>query len=128
MQAEATLPVTIIPAQPRGQTWSPDILVQQQRGQYEETSATAGLNLTRVPTAIEEEMSSPTQSSGGTRSSDSALNSSSPDGSSRASHVRFAPNIALGANGSSDVLGSQTVSHSEHQVGTTQHTSTNHDR
>ncbi|KAH4043226.1 hypothetical protein HBI56_212440 [Parastagonospora nodorum] len=119
MQAEATLPVTIIPAQPRGQTWSPDIIVQQQRGHHEETSATAGLNLTRVPTAIEEEdISSPTQSSGGTRSSDSALNSSSPVGSSRASHVRFASNIALHANGSSDVLGNQTVAHS----------STNHDR
>ncbi|KAL5115508.1 pH-response regulator protein palH/rim21 [Pleosporales sp. CAS-2024a] len=55
--AEATLPVTIIPAQPRGQTWSPDIIVKQQRISHEETCATAGLHLTltRVPSAIEEE-------------------------------------------------------------------------
>lgn len=32
-QTEASLPVTIIPAQPRGRTWSPEILQQQQQQQ-----------------------------------------------------------------------------------------------
>lgn len=35
-QVEAALPVTIIPAQPRGQTWSPDIIRQQQEEALQE--------------------------------------------------------------------------------------------
>jgi hypothetical protein len=128
LQAEATLPVTIIPAQPRGKTWSPDIIVQQQRGQLEETSATAGLNLTRVPTAIqEEEASSPTRSADGTWVNDFAPNSSSPLDTSRSAHIRLAPNTSRRANGSPDVLGNQIVTGSEDQASIT-HTSTNHDR
>jgi hypothetical protein len=129
MQAEATLPVTIIPAQPRGHTWSPDIIAQQQRNPHEDTSTTAGLNLTRVPTAIEEEeVSSFTQSTEGTRSSDFAQNFSSPVGSSRNSHIRFAPNTLLGANGSPGVLDNQVATGSGNQGSLTQDTSTNHDR
>lgn len=60
---ETSLPVTIIPAQPRGQTWSPDIILQQQQAQQDETSTTTGMNLNRIPTAIQEEedTASPTQ-------------------------------------------------------------------
>lgn len=123
LQAEATLPVTIIPAQPRGKTWSPDIILQQQSAaQHEETSATAGLNLTRVPTVIEEEeASSHTQSA-------EATSPSSPGGSS---HIRFVPHSIRRANYSPGVLGSQvgdTRSNASHQSSTPQHTWTNHDR
>ncbi|KAH8725759.1 PalH/RIM21-domain-containing protein [Phaeosphaeriaceae sp. PMI808] len=64
-QPEATLPVTIIPAQPRGQTWSPDIIFQQQQTQHDESSGSGGFHPTRVPTAIEEEddIPSPTHTS-----------------------------------------------------------------
>ncbi|KAF2126430.1 PalH-domain-containing protein [Dothidotthia symphoricarpi CBS 119687] len=53
--SEMDLPVTIVPAQPRGQTWSPEIIHQQQQARQEEISATAGIHLARIPTAIEEE-------------------------------------------------------------------------
>ncbi|CAO2655393.1 Nn.00g104570.m01.CDS01 [Neocucurbitaria sp. VM-36] len=54
-QLETNLPVTIIPAQPRGQTWSPDIIQQQQQAQQDEANAGAGPQQARLPTAIEEE-------------------------------------------------------------------------
>jgi hypothetical protein len=120
--AEAALPVTIIPAQPRGKTWSPDIILQQQAAQHDEGSTTAGLNLARVPTAIEEEdLSSPTQSAAAANSSDGPRTSSSPTGSSPNSHIRFAPNNSRRANVSPGILGN-------HIAPSQQHTSTNHDR
>ncbi|KAF2466103.1 PalH-domain-containing protein [Lindgomyces ingoldianus] len=44
-QTELNLPVTIIPAQPRGRTWSPEILLQQQP----QVSSTAGVQVSRDP-------------------------------------------------------------------------------
>ena len=68
---EVALPVTIIPAQPRGQTWSPDIMSQQQHA--------------------EEDVSSRTHSGGVTNSSEAVQVSSSSPTSSPNSHIRFAP-------------------------------------
>lgn len=89
-QLETNLPVTIIPAQPRGQTWSPDFLQQQQPSQQEDVATNSGANLARVPTAIEEEepMASPAQSGEGTNSSQIAHASSTPT-SHRNQHIRF---------------------------------------
>ncbi|KAH7384103.1 PalH/RIM21-domain-containing protein [Phaeosphaeria sp. MPI-PUGE-AT-0046c] len=129
-QGDATLPVTIIPAQPRGQTWSPDIVQQQQQPtQQDELPATNGFSLARVPTAIEEEEAqSPTPSTEANNSSDSAQHSSSPAVSDRNPHIRFAP--------ASDVLGSRVADTESPPVAPTgaafqpSHTitSTNHDR
>ncbi|KAF1924155.1 pH-response regulator protein palH/rim-21 [Didymella exigua CBS 183.55] len=68
--SEMNLPVTIIPAQPRGQTWSPDSLQRQQQQREDigtpqsEVSATAGIQIARIPTTIEEQsdVPSPTDS------------------------------------------------------------------
>jgi hypothetical protein len=72
-QSEMNLPVTIIPAQPRGQTWSPDTLQRQQQSQesqQNEASPAAGMQIARIPTAIEEEaVSTPALSGEGTSSS-----------------------------------------------------------
>ncbi|KAF1837767.1 PalH-domain-containing protein [Decorospora gaudefroyi] len=70
-QLEPNLPVTIIPAQPRGQTWSPDINIQQQPTHQDEASATTGQQLSRVPPRIqvEGETQSPTQAAGTTEAS-----------------------------------------------------------
>ena len=64
--SETNLPVTIIPAQPRGQTWSPDLLKRQQQQQQQqqhaqpgEVSATAGIQVARIPTTIEEQSDMP---------------------------------------------------------------------
>ncbi|OAL46426.1 pH-response regulator protein palH/rim-21 [Pyrenochaeta sp. DS3sAY3a] len=90
-QLETNLPVTIIPAQPRGQTWSPEIIHQQQQAQQEELHHHPAIQLTRVPTAIEEEPDapSPTQSGEGTNSSQIVQPSSTPN-SNRNSRIRFA--------------------------------------
>jgi hypothetical protein len=120
-QAEASLPVTIIPAQPRGKTWSPDIILEQQEAQHDQASTSAGMILARVPTAIEEEdLSSPTQSAA-VNSSDGLQPSSSPTGSSGNLHNRFAPHSSRAVNVSPDILGN-------HIPPSSQHTSTNHDR
>jgi hypothetical protein len=93
-QAEATLPVTIVPAQPRGQTWSPDIILQQQLAQRDDPPTPAGFHLTRVPTAIAEEddVSPPAQSAGATESSEAAYTSSSPIELTHSLRGRFSPN------------------------------------
>ena len=60
-QNETVLPVTIIPAQPRGQTWSPDIIRQQQEEAQQEEATQA----TGVPAASEQDrVNSPTTSHG----------------------------------------------------------------
>lgn len=91
-QLETNLPVTIIPAQPRGQTWSPDILQQrplQQPQYYEDAMGNSGVQLARIPTVIKEEetSASPAQSGGGTNSSQVANQSSTPT-SHRNPHTR----------------------------------------
>ncbi|KAF2023533.1 pH-response regulator protein palH/rim-21 [Setomelanomma holmii] len=88
-QVEATLPVTIIPAQPRGQTWSPELILQQQQAQQDAPIPT-GAHLARIPTAIAEEEDSPSPSHSGeaTNSSEIVHASSTPAiGSNRNSHV-----------------------------------------
>lgn len=126
-QGEAPLPVTIIPAQPRGQTWSPDIIRQQQSAQHDEPSTTAGLDLTRVPTAIVEEDASPRIGSAEVSSSDDTTQSpSSPTSPTRNSHIRFTPNVGQRANHSSGVLGTPTTPTISSQHPT--HTASNHDR
>jgi hypothetical protein len=137
-QGDATLPVTIIPAQPRGQTWSPDIIRQQQTAQHDETSATAGFDLSRVPTAIVEEDASPRiVPAEATSSNDTLQNPSSPTIPNRSSHIRFVSN-AQRANHSSGVLGTPiTNMHHSHELTASTpaalsqeptYTSTNHDR
>lgn len=88
---ETNLPVTIIPAQPRGQTWSPDIMHQQQN-QPDEASPIVGTHITRVPTVIPEEeaVPSPAQLRHGPDSGELAHSSSSSD-SHRNPRIRFAP-------------------------------------
>ncbi|KAL6709162.1 pH-response regulator protein palH/rim21 [Coniothyrium glycines] len=100
-QLETNLPVTIIPAQPRGQTWSPDILQQQQElAQPEEATSNSGVHLARVPTAIpeEESMASPVQSREGTNSSQVVHPSFTPD-PNRNSHIRFSPDTSRSQQG-----------------------------
>ncbi|KAF1921581.1 PalH/RIM21-domain-containing protein [Ampelomyces quisqualis] len=138
-QDEAALPVTIIPAQPRGQTWSPDIVRQQQSATHDETSATAGVDLARVPTAIVEEDALPRTRSAETTSSDDTTQSpSSPTRLNRNLHTRFTPNAAQRANHSSGVLGTP-ISNTHYSPQPTAsvpaaisqqptHTCTNHDR
>jgi len=82
---ERSLPVTIIPAQPRGRTWSPELLQSQQQ---EEVTDAAGIRITRdSPRSIPD------------ISVDNAPSASQTDAapeasrflSSRNSHVRFTP-------------------------------------
>ncbi|KAF2189064.1 PalH-domain-containing protein [Zopfia rhizophila CBS 207.26] len=97
-QAETNLPVTIIPAQPRGRTWSPEIL-QQQSGQQEVSNA-AGLQVLRDPPrsvpadAGNNNGTSTPQLSGSTtfQGSSEAAQDTTPNSSSNGnSHIRFAP-------------------------------------
>ena len=151
-QDEAALPVTIIPAQPRGQTWSPDIMLQQQEAQPDEAPPSAGVHLGRIPTAItEEDPHSPTQSGEITNSSEAVQAPSSPSSPNRNSHIRFAPGTsrrpldrqlshpgsAISAHDySSGVLGNPVRDSrivAEHSASMNaeippHHTSTNHDR
>jgi hypothetical protein len=85
-QDETNLPVTIIPAQPRGRTWSPEILQQLQQ---EDGSNTGGVALTQVS-------SRPTQVA---QVSESAEHGSSPSAPSRGSHIRFTPDTFQRPNG-----------------------------
>jgi len=96
---ETNLPVTIIPAQPRGQTWSPDIILQQQRAQQDEASNSAGTQLAGLSATIEEEEeeSTRTQSDEGRRSREAMHSPSSPH-SSHSPRVRHGPAaVVLGA-------------------------------
>jgi len=76
-QDETNLPVTIIPAQPRGRTWSPEILHQ------DEVSNIAGIQLTpttsRQTPLADDDRQRPTE------------DRSSPSAPSRSSHIRFTP-------------------------------------
>lgn len=79
-QDETNLPVTIIPAQPRGRTWSPEILQQLQQ---EEMSNEAGIQIaqTSVPPVVlsDRDRSGPSEES---------LPLSAPNYNS---HIRFTP-------------------------------------
>lgn len=100
---ETSLPVTIIPAQPRGQTWSPDLLLQQQQTQQDGGPINVGIQLTRVPTVIEEE--DDTHSLTEPRE---VLNASSPS-SSRNSHIRFAPEASRARQADSEAARQPSV-------------------
>lgn len=142
-EAEAALPVTIIPAQPRGQTWSPDIM-SQRNSQNEESSSS---NPTRVPGAHSEENGGSTTNSGrATHSSEVVQPSTSPSRSTPSAHIRFAPvrrpiNTQPSPPGSGisvhdhspAILGSPVREDTELLANTdaatsSQHTPTNHDR
>jgi hypothetical protein len=100
-QNETVLPVTIIPAQPRGQTWSPDIIRQQQEEAQQEEATQA----TGVPAASEQDrVNSPTTSHGVTDSSE-VVNLSATPNSTRTPRIRFSPAAPLGGN----VLGGEMV-------------------
>ena len=99
--SEMNLPVTIIPAQPRGQTWSPDFLQRQQRQQQQqqqqdglqgEVSTTAGIQIARIPTTIQEQsdMPSPTHS-GQTTNSSEAVQSPTSASSNHNARRRYTP-------------------------------------
>jgi hypothetical protein len=90
-QLETNLPVTIIPAQPRGQTWSPDIIRQQQQAQLDETSTSNGTQVAWVPPVIQEE-----QGEQGPTRADWAKGSSHSSPSLNSHHtprVRYSPAV-----------------------------------
>jgi hypothetical protein len=108
-QLDTNLPVTIIPAQPRGQTWSPDIIRQQQQAQQDEASTSTGTQLARVPSVIHEEQAaySPTRPGGATVPSEAVNPSSSPI-SHYAPRIRFSPAVLHDRQqDSSGVLGTE---------------------
>ncbi len=77
-QGEKDLPVTIVPAQPRGQTWSPDSIHRQSPDQLsnEMQMGGTGIQLARIPTVVEEEPEpSPGQSRDVSRSREPAPSS-----------------------------------------------------
>lgn len=95
--SETNLPVTIIPAQPRGQTWSPDYHQRQRQQQqqhqdahYSEVSAAAGIQIARIPTTIEEQSDLPSPAhSGQTLNSSEAVEPSTSANSNRNAHRRY---------------------------------------
>lgn len=98
--SEANLPVTIIPAQPRGQTWSPDYHQRQQQQQQQqqpqdgpqsEVSATAGLQMARIPTTIEEQSLPSPASSGPTNNSSEVVQPPTSANSNRNTRRRYTP-------------------------------------
>lgn len=131
---EAALPVTIIPAQPRGQTWSPELILQQQQLQQDQASTAAGMHLSRIPTVIhEEDVPSPIRSDN--RSTpDHATQPSSPTISSSRSpqrrHIARSP-VTVPATAATSILGTAvrlettTPSHGPSPPRTSP---TNHDR
>ncbi|KAJ4331129.1 pH-response regulator protein palH/rim21 [Didymella glomerata] len=98
--SEMNLPVTIIPAQPRGQTWSPDFLQRQQQQRQEngtpqsEVSATAGIQIARIPTTIEEQSDMPSPAhSGQTVNSSEVVEPSSSANDNRNARKRYTPQV-----------------------------------
>jgi hypothetical protein len=106
-QNEMVLPVTIIPAQPRGQTWSPDIIRQQQEAQQDEAFANSGAQPGSGPKASEQDrVQSPTTSHGVTDSSE-VVNLSATPNSTPTPRIRFSPAAPLGRQHSAGVLGAE---------------------
>ncbi|KAJ4323668.1 pH-response regulator protein palH/rim21 [Neodidymelliopsis sp. IMI 364377] len=97
--SEMNLPVTIIPAQPRGQTWSPDFLQRQQQQQQQqhdmdrsEVSATAGIQIARIPTTIEEQSDLPSPAhSSQTMGSSEVVHPPASANSNRNARRRYTP-------------------------------------
>lgn len=84
-QTDANLPVTIIPAQPRGRTWSPEILQQQSQEQsqaLEESGVPDPTDSSRTPPVGAPNTHTPSPQSNVT------ADSTTPD---RASRIRFTP-------------------------------------
>ncbi|EFQ92420.1 hypothetical protein PTT_10487 [Pyrenophora teres f. teres 0-1] len=122
-QLETNLPVTIIPAQPRGQTWSPDIIRQQQQEQQDDSSR-AG---TQVASEEERVGASPAQSGGATNSSE-VVNLSASPGSQRTPRIRFSPAVPNEREQASPgVLGAETTSTMDFSI-PHQHSRTDHNR
>ncbi|KAF2011462.1 PalH-domain-containing protein [Aaosphaeria arxii CBS 175.79] len=102
-QSEQNLPVTIIPAQPRGRTWSPEILNQQRDAQGEqqteqetEVSASTGMQFDHtpprsVPPVNDGTLGRPMPSGSASHDNTEAGFDESASSSERASHVRFTP-------------------------------------
>ncbi|KAH6642017.1 PalH/RIM21-domain-containing protein [Boeremia exigua] len=97
---DMNLPVTIIPAQPRGQTWSPDFhqrqqqqqQQQQQDGQQGEVSAVAGIQIARIPTTIDEQSDLPSPAhSDQTVGSSEVVHPSTSANSNRIARRRYTP-------------------------------------
>ncbi|KAF2111472.1 PalH/RIM21-domain-containing protein [Lophiotrema nucula] len=102
-QSDLNLPVTIIPAQPRGRTWSPEILQQQQEQELDEqerqaaseVSASTGLHIQRVsprsvPDVLGNSVTPAPQQDNSQEQADGSPNASGSS-SNRNSHVRFTP-------------------------------------
>jgi hypothetical protein len=96
--SEMNLPVTIIPAQPRGQTWSPDFLQRQQQQRQgsstpqSEVSATAGIQIARIPATIHEQSDMPsTDHSGHTVNSSELVEPPASANDNRNAHRRYTP-------------------------------------
>ncbi|KAH7139143.1 PalH/RIM21-domain-containing protein [Dendryphion nanum] len=99
-QSEQSLPVTIIPAQPRGRTWSPEILNVEQddvlgseQRQLPEVSAETGLQYEferSVPAIAEGDDSSRFRANVSEETSDRGQDNSASS-SNRNSHIRFTP-------------------------------------
>jgi hypothetical protein len=97
-QSDTSLPVTIIPAQPRGRTWSPEILNQQQdtlgheqMEEQSEVSASAGLHFDFDPPRSVPAVTIDSPRLSGTQQAEEAAQNSSASSSNRNSHVRFTP-------------------------------------
>lgn len=97
-QSDTSLPVTIIPAQPRGRTWSPEILNQQQDtlGQEQmeeqsEVSVSAGLHFDIDPPRSVPAVTIDSSQLRGGQQAEEAGHDSSASSSNRNSHVRFTP-------------------------------------
>jgi hypothetical protein len=123
-QDEMSLPVTIIPAQPRGRTWSPEILQQIQHG--EEVLNGVGIQIPQILSR-----SVPHVPSADHNHSGSAEEQLPPLASGTNSHVRFAPEAfqRAGTRQQSD----EDTSHPEpaatpHHPTILHPTPTNHDR
>ncbi|OAG02780.1 PalH-domain-containing protein [Paraphaeosphaeria sporulosa] len=84
-QDNASLPVTIIPAQPRGRTWSPEILQQQSQP----SEGSGGQNPTESPPATTQSTNTPSPLPNG---------ADDPGSPGRSSTIRFTPETFLPPN------------------------------
>ncbi|KAK3213533.1 hypothetical protein GRF29_28g204456 [Pseudopithomyces chartarum] len=86
-QTEATLPVTIIPAQPRGRTWSPEIL-QQQSQEQSQASEGSGVQAPTDSTHTPPLHTRNTDTNTPSPRSNETTDSTTPE---RTSRIRFTP-------------------------------------
>lgn len=101
-QTDANLPVTIIPAQPRGRTWSPEIL-QQQRSQSEGSGE---------QTSTESRQATPLATQNTNTPSPLPTVSEDPGTPGRASAIRFTSDTFLPPNARPQVQRERTLSSS----------------